>query len=228
MSGIQVRQLGLQPYLPVLKAMRAFTDTRTMETPDQLWCLQHYPVFTQGQAGKAEHVLTPGNIPVIQVDRGGQVTYHGPGQIVIYILVNLKRRSLNVRQLVDGIESSVIALLADYGIEGRGREGAPGIFVDGGKICSLGLRIRRGSSYHGMAFNADLDLAPFGRINPCGYPGLVMTRLKDLLPGAEMPKVDVLATQLLDKLSVCLGFGGWWCETDDNSPVAMDEGRAAL
>ena len=208
-GSLEVCQLGLQAYLPVLEAMKAFTNERDGDTRDQLWLVQHEPVFTQGQAGKAEHLLMPGDIPVIKADRGGQVTYHGPGQIVVYVLVNLKRLSLNVGQLVCAIEISIKQLLADCGIAGVNRDKAPGVYVDEAKIASLGLRIRKGNSYHGLAFNAELDLEPFQRINPCGYPGLVMTRLKDLLPEDEMPSLEVLSEQLLDKLAANLGYDNW-------------------
>lgn len=195
--------------MPVFEAMKAYTETRNPDSPDQLWVVQHEPVFTQGQAGKAEHLLMPGDIPVVQVDRGGQVTYHGPGQIVIYVLVNLKRLSLNVRQLVCAIESSIKQMLADYGIAGETRDRAPGIYVHEAKIASLGLRIRKGNSYHGLALNADVDLEPFSRINPCGYPDLEMTRLKDLLPAGQMPPMDILEEQLLNKLTANLGYSAW-------------------
>ena len=204
-----VRQLGLQAYQPVFDAMKTFTNERDSDSPDELWLVEHQPVFTQGQAGKVEHLLMPGDIPVVKADRGGQVTYHGPGQIVIYVLVNLKRLRLNIRQLVCAIEISIKQLLADYGIEGVNRDKAPGVYVGEAKIASLGLRIRRGNSYHGLAFNAELDLEPFQRINPCGYPGLEMTRLKDLVPQAEMPSVETLSEQLLDKLAANLGYDSW-------------------
>ena len=209
MSSLAVCRPGLQPYVPVFEAMKAYTETRNSDSPDQLWVVQHEPIFTQGQAGKAEHLLMPGDIPVVQVDRGGQVTYHGPGQIVIYVLVNLKRLSLNVRQLVCAIESSIKLMLADCGIQGETRDRAPGVYVDETKIASLGLRIRKGNSYHGLALNADVDLEPFSRINPCGYPGLEMTRLKDLLPAGQMPPIDTLEEQLLDKLTANLGYRAW-------------------
>ena len=209
MPSLAVCQLGLQPYTPVFKAMKAYTETRDAETPDQLWVVQHEPVFTQGQAGKAEHLLMPGDIPVVQVDRGGQVTYHGPGQIVVYTLVNLKRCSLNVRQLVCALESSIKQVLGDYGIAGSTRDRAPGIYVDEAKIASLGLRIRRGNSYHGLALNADVDLEPFKRINPCGYPDLAMTSMKDLLPAGQMPTIGELEDKLFDKLSANLGYERW-------------------
>ena len=180
-----LRELGLVDYEPTLAAMQQFTDTRTPDTPDELWLLQHPPVFTQGQAGKAEHVLAPGDIPVIQVDRGGQVTYHGPGQWVLYLLVDLRRHHLGVRDLVDLIEHSVQQLLQRYGISAAAQSGAPGVYVAGHKIASLGLRVRRGCSYHGLSLNVDLDLEPFQRINPCGFKDLQVTSMRQLLPGAD-------------------------------------------
>ena len=177
-----LRELGLADYVPTLDAMRTFTDERGAETPDELWLLQHPRVFTQGQAGKAEHVLAPGDIPVVQVDRGGQVTYHGPGQWVLYLMVDLRRRHMGVRDLVDVIEQGIVALLAQYGITAKGQKGAPGVYVDGAKIASLGLRVRRGCSYHGLSLNVDMDLEPFSRINPCGYEGLAVTSMAQLLP----------------------------------------------
>ena len=177
-----LRSLGLQPYQPVLASMHAFVADRAAATIDELWVLQHAPVFTQGQAGKAEHLLNPGTIPVVQSDRGGQVTYHGPGQAVVYFLLDVRRREAGVRVLVDLIEQSVLRVLASYGIEGHLRAGAPGVYVAERKIAALGLRIRRGSSLHGLSFNIDMDLEPFRRINPCGYAGLQCTQLRDLLP----------------------------------------------
>ncbi len=209
MASLAVCQLGVQRYAPVFQAMKSYTEARHKDSPDQLWLVQHEPVFTQGQAGKPEHLLTPGNIPVIQVDRGGQITYHGPGQIVVYLLVNLKRLSLNVRQLVCAIELGIKQVLADYGIEAVTRDSAPGVYVGEAKIASLGLRIRKGNSYHGLALNADLDLEPFQRINPCGYQGLAMTRIKDLLPVDEMPALEVLEAQLITRLTANLGYAGW-------------------
>src|SRR5690606_22378672 len=174
-SSLVVRDLGRQSYEPVWRAMQRFTDARDDGTPDELWLVEHDPVFTQGQAGKAEHVLAAGDIPVVPVDRGGQVTYHGPGQRVMYPLVDLRRAKLGVRQLVDGIEQAVIDTLAVWNIAAARREGAPGIYVDGAKIMALGLRIRRGCSFHGLAFNVDMDMAPYRRINPCGFQGLDVT-----------------------------------------------------
>ncbi|MEH3775826.1 lipoyl(octanoyl) transferase LipB [Enterobacter asburiae] len=175
---ILVRHLGLQPYEPVSRAMHDFTDSRDDSTPDEIWLVEHLPVFTQGQAGKAEHLLMTGDIPVIQSDRGGQVTYHGPGQQVMYVLLNLKRRKLGVRELVTLLEQTVVNTLAEYGIDAHPRADAPGVYVGEMKICSLGLRIRKGCSFHGLALNINMDLAPFQRINPCGYAGMEMTQMR--------------------------------------------------
>ncbi|MBS0213799.1 MAG: lipoyl(octanoyl) transferase LipB [Proteobacteria bacterium] len=183
MSGVRewiVRDLGRQPYAPVWRAMQAFTDARDETTTDELWLVEHAPVFTLGQAGRPEHVLAPGDIPVLQVDRGGQVTYHGPGQIVAYPLVDLRRIKFGVRELVTRIEQAVIDVLADWNIHGERRDGAPGVYVAGAKIAALGLRVRRGCSFHGLAFNVAMDLSPFLRINPCGYQGLQVTCVLDL------------------------------------------------
>ncbi|MEE4144358.1 MAG: lipoyl(octanoyl) transferase LipB [Halieaceae bacterium] len=187
--GVLQRELGLAEYEPTLQDMKDLTDRRGPEDPDQLWLLQHPRVFTQGQAGKAEHVLAPGDIPVIQVDRGGQVTYHGPGQWVLYLMIDLRRRSWGVRDLVNLIESSLVQLLAEYDIVAAPRPEAPGVYVDGAKIASLGLRVRRGCSYHGLSLNVDMDLEPFGRINPCGYQGLQVTSMARLLGAVDMTAV---------------------------------------
>jgi lipoyl(octanoyl) transferase len=192
-----IRQLGQQPYEPVSRAMHDFTDARDETTPDEIWLVEHPGVFTQGQAGKAEHLLVPGDIPVIQSDRGGQVTYHGPGQQVMYVLLNLRRRKLGVRELVTILEQTVVNTLADIGIEAYPRADAPGVYVAGRKICSLGLRIRKGCSFHGLALNIDMDLSPFLRINPCGYAGLEMTQVKDLKPGMTVADVQ---PRLISKL----------------------------
>lgn len=185
-ADILCRRLGEVDYLPCLEAMKQFTDSRGAQTPDELWLLQHPRVFTQGQAGKAEHVLAAGAIPVVQADRGGQVTYHGPGQWVLYLLVDLRRRQLGVRALVTLIEESIVELLAGYGIEAAPRPDAPGVYVAGAKIASLGLRVRRGCSYHGLALNVDMDLAPFAGINPCGQQGLQVTSMAACLPAANL------------------------------------------
>lgn len=189
---IQIRQLGLQPYEPISQAMHDFTDTRDETTADEIWLVEHERVFTQGQAGKAEHVLVPGDIPVIQSDRGGQVTYHGPGQQVMYVLLNLKRRKLGVRELVTILEQTVVNTLTELQIEAYPRADAPGVYVDGRKICSLGLRIRKGCSFHGLALNIDMDLSPFLRINPCGYAGLEMTQVSSLRAGTSLEDVQPL------------------------------------
>jgi lipoyl(octanoyl) transferase len=193
---IVLRELGQVEYQPTLQAMQDFTDSRSPDTPDELWLLQHPRVFTQGQAGKAEHLLHPGDIPVIQVDRGGQVTYHGPGQWVLYLMVDLRRRHDGVRDLVDLIERSIVMLLAEYGVEAKPRPEAPGVYVDGAKIASLGLRVRRGCSYHGLALNVDMDLEPFQRINPCGYAGLEITSMARLLP-AQTLDIEAIGRRLL-------------------------------
>ncbi len=198
---IRIRRLGVQPYEPVWRAMQAFTAARDDATPDELWLVEHPPVFTLGLNAKPEHLLAPGGIPVVKVDRGGQVTYHGPGQIVLYPLLDLNRLGIGVRELVRRMEQAVIALLAAHGIAAEGREDAPGVYVDGAKIAALGLRVRRGRSYHGLALNVDLDLEPFGRINPCGYPGMAVTRTRDLdIAGDAAAVGEALAAHLLDVL----------------------------
>ncbi len=197
-----VRQFAeLQPYEPAWQAMQTLTAERDEQTTDEIWLLQHEPVFTQGQAGKAEHLLNTGDIPVVQVDRGGQVTYHGPGQLIVYLMLDLRRRKLGVRDLVDIIEQSIVDLLAEYGIQAYPKPDAPGVYVNEQKICSLGLRIRRGCSFHGLALNLDMDLEPFLRINPCGYAGLQMTQLRTQSPQADLAAVpDNLVKHLVKKL----------------------------
>ncbi|MEH6634933.1 MAG: lipoyl(octanoyl) transferase LipB [Halioglobus sp.] len=195
-----LRELGQVEYAPTLAAMKQFTDERTAETADELWLLQHPRVFTQGQAGKAEHVLAPGDIPVIQVDRGGQVTYHGPGQWVVYLLVDIRRQQLGVRGLVDLIERSIVQLLREYAIHAVARAGAPGVYVGEEKIAALGLRIRRGCSYHGLSLNVDMDLEPFQRINPCGYQDLRVTSMaKQLSP--NVVQMNTVGQRLLAVLA---------------------------
>lgn len=176
---MKVRYLGLAPYDEVYQAMQAFTETRTETTEDELWVVEHLPVYTQGQNGKPEHILNPHGIPIVQVDRGGQVTYHGPGQIIIYTLINFKQRNCGVRSLIRALENAVIKTLADYGIQGLGDVSAPGVYVDGKKISALGLRIRKGAVYHGLSLNVDMDLTPFLGINPCGYQGLEVIQMSD-------------------------------------------------
>jgi lipoyl(octanoyl) transferase len=203
------RWLGRVEYEPTWRAMQRFTDERGGDTPDEVWFLEHPPVFTQGMAGKAEHVLAAGDIPVVQIDRGGQVTYHGPGQLVVYPLLDLRRRGLGVRELVVALEQAVIALCSGHGIEAAGRRDAPGVYVDGRKLASIGLRVRRGASYHGLALNVDGDLEPFARINPCGYAGLEMTRLADLGVTLDLREAaDALAPRLARSLG--LEWPGEW------------------
>ena len=181
-----VRHLGLAEYASTYQAMRRFTDTREMRTPDELWVLEHPPVYTVGIAGRAEHFPRSGEVPVERVDRGGQITYHGPGQAIVYTLIDLARRGLTVRGMVSLIEQAVIEVLAAHGVGAERRNGAPGLYVDGAKIAALGLRVRRGCCYHGVALNVDMDLAPFSAIDPCGYPGLAVTqtRAHGVLAGA--------------------------------------------
>lgn len=202
----RVRTLGREPYEPVWRAMQRFTDGRDETTVDELWLVEHDPVFTLGQAGKPEHVLAPGDIPVIHVDRGGQVTYHGPGQIVAYPLLDLRRLKLGVRQYVDRIEQALIDTLADWAITAGRLEGAPGVYVDGRKIAALGIRVRRGCSFHGLAFNVDMDLEPFGRINPCGYAGLQVTSMVELLGGSADSSLDAVQSRLLEHLAAQFGL----------------------
>jgi len=202
-SPLIVRQLGLQDYEPIWQAMQRFTDTRDDTTADELWLVEHKPVFTQGQAGKEEHILMPGDIPVVKVDRGGQVTYHGPGQQVIYLMLNIRKRKLGVRHLVNAMEESVVALLAQYGITAYPKPDAPGVYVKEKKVCSLGLRIRNGCSFHGLALNVNMDLAPFQRINPCGYAGMEMIDTARLNGPQSLDEAgSKLTALLLDALSI--------------------------
>ena len=201
MNGPVIRHLGRVPYEPTWRAMEKFTLERGPGTPDEIWFLEHPPVFTLGMAGKMEHVLAPGDIPVVQIDRGGQVTYHGPGQLVVYPLLDLRRLKLGVRELVEALEDSVIDTLQGYGIQARNRRDAPGVYVDARKVCSIGIRVRRGCSYHGIAFNVAMDLEPFQRINPCGYAGLEMTQVSALGGPASVQQVaEDLAPALLGRL----------------------------
>ncbi len=191
---------GLQDYLATLNAMRVFTDARGDETLDELWLLQHPPVFTLGQAGRLEHLLDPGDIPVIQVDRGGQITYHGPGQLIAYLMLDLRRVGLGVKRLVNLLEQSVIDLLGTYGIDAARRQDAPGVYVADAKIASLGLRIRNGCSYHGLALNVAMDLEPFRRINPCGYAGLAITQISDLVTGVSVAEAGSALVETLGRV----------------------------
>lgn len=196
---IVIRDLGLVEYLPTWQAMQNFTASRDEYSVDEIWMLEHHPVFTQGQAGNAEHLLGTGDIPVVQVDRGGQVTYHGPGQLVVYLLLNLRRKKFGVKELVARMEASIVELLASYGVEAYARADAPGVYVNDAKICSLGLRVRKGCSFHGLAFNLDMDLEPFNRINPCGYAGMTVTRLKNLVDTLDRESVKDSLTEILVK-----------------------------
>jgi len=200
--------LGRTTYQDVFTAMRDFTDQRNGDTPDEIWLTEHEPVFTQGQAGKAEHLLMPGDIPVVQSDRGGQVTYHGPGQLVAYLLFDLRRLQLTVRGLVSGIEQAVTETLADYGIAAAPRPDAPGVYVDGAKIASLGLRVRRGCSYHGLSLNVNMDLEPFSRINPCGLQGMEVVQVADLLGPDQIENRDLgrVSEDVLESLARVYGL----------------------
>lgn len=205
-----VRQLGRRDYLPVYHAMQQFNTNRDASSEDEIWLVEHPPVFTQGLNGKPQHIHDPGPIPVVPVDRGGQVTYHGPGQLVAYLLLDLKRLGLGVRGIVTHIEEAIIQLLADYGIQAVSRPDAPGVYVEGNKIAALGLRIKRGCSYHGLSLNVDMDLSPFKRINPCGYADLAVTQLKDL--GVTQPLTNV-ASSLITQLCVQLGYNNYSSQT---------------
>jgi lipoyl(octanoyl) transferase len=208
-----VKHLGLQPYVKTWQAMQDYTNERDASSSDQLWLLEHPPVYTLGQAGKPEHLLRPGSIPVVNSDRGGQVTYHGPGQLIAYLLLDLRRAHMGVRGLVTKLETAVITLLQDYGIKSSSRKDAPGVYIDSSKVASLGLRVRRGCSYHGLSLNVDMDLTPFSRINPCGYPGLQVTQLADLKIEPDIPR---LGRELAQHLA--LGLGYTLCFVDSGKP----------
>jgi lipoyl(octanoyl) transferase len=202
-AALIIRDLGQVDYTSTWQRMQQFTDQRDDSTIDEIWLLEHPPVFTQGQAGKAEHLLFPGEIPVVQVDRGGQVTYHGPGQLVAYVLLNIKRRNLGVRQLVNLIEQSIIDTLAANQVNAYAKSDAPGVYVDEKKVASLGLRVRKGCTFHGLALNVDMDLSPFSRINPCGYAGMQMVQSKDLGgPVSMLQAKQQLTAQLVKLLNV--------------------------
>jgi lipoyl(octanoyl) transferase len=198
-----IRRRGLCDYEPIWHEMQSFTLQRDADTPDEIWLLQHPPVFTLGRNAKQEHILNPGNIPVIPIDRGGQVTYHGPGQLMIYTLVNLKRLGLGIRDFVTRLEQAVIDLLAEYDIEAHGRRDAPGVYVGDAKIAALGLRVKHGCTYHGLALNIDMDLSPFDRINPCGYAGLPVTQLQDL---GISDSIENISDRFLEHLLANLGY----------------------
>ena len=199
-KSLIIRNLGRCDYQATFDAMHQFTNDRTDVSADEIWLVEHHPVFTQGQAGKIEHLLNTGDIPVVQSDRGGQVTYHGPGQQVAYILINLRRKKLSVRDLVSHIENTIINTLSQFGITSNARPDAPGVYVDNRKICSLGLRIRRGCSFHGLALNINMDLTPFQRINPCGYAGMEMTQTALLNGPHELMDVQPVLIEELTKL----------------------------
>jgi lipoyl(octanoyl) transferase len=200
-TPILVRRLGRVDYAPTFKAMQDFTAARTADTADELWLVEHPPVFTQGLAGKAEHLLADVGIPVVQIDRGGQVTYHGPGQIVVYLLLDLRRRGFKVRELVNRMEQALIDCLADYGVSAQRKDGAPGVYVGDAKIAALGLRIKNGCSYHGLSLNVDMDLTPFRAINPCGYAGMEVIQLRDFAnPGNLADVQDKLLAHLQAQL----------------------------
>lgn len=200
---IIIRDLGMQDYEPTWKKMQDFTAARDENSNDELWCLQHPPVFTMGLNGKKEHLLNIKDIPVINIDRGGQVTYHGPGQLVIYTLIDLQRLGIGVKELVSIIENSIIKLLQQYSIEAQGKENAPGVYVDGAKIAALGLRIKKNKSYHGLSLNIDMDLTPFQQINPCGYAGMAVTQITDLKSGLDLMRIK---KDLVNHLSQLLGY----------------------
>ena len=200
-GGPGVKLLGRVDYADTVEAMRRFTEQRTNDTPDEIWVCEHAPVYTQGVAGRAEHVLDPHGIPVVATNRGGQVTYHGPGQVVAYPLVDLKRAGYGIREMVRRLEQGVIDLLDSYGIGGERREGMPGVYVGGAKVAAIGLRVSRGCTYHGVSLNSHVALEPFSRINPCGYPGLASTRLVDLGVGDN---VGLVRDKLAQSLQRCL------------------------
>ena len=207
---LHIRRLGRVPYEPTWHAMRDQTLARTgdagAEAPDELWLLEHPPVFTQGQAGKPEHLLQDIGVPVVPIDRGGQITYHGPGQVVIYLLLDLQRRQIKVRDLVHRIEQAVINLLAEYGVQAERRAGAPGVYVSDAKVAALGLRIRNGCSYHGVSLNVDMDLSPFAAINPCGYAGMAVTKLRELGVNVKVSDAgDALLRHLKNQLETSHG-----------------------
>jgi len=202
MPTLTIRQLGLQEYEPCWHAMQAFTEQRDAATSDEIWCVEHPPVFTLGRAGRREHIHNVGDIPVVHVDRGGQITYHGPGQVVLYLLIDLKRRSWGIRHLVSLLETAIIEMLAAYQIDAATKEGAPGVYVNGDKIAALGMRVRKGCTFHGLSLNVAMNLTPFSQIDPCGYPGLAVTQTNQLsnLTDPAQAERDLLAhlTHLLE------------------------------
>ena len=200
-----VKNLGEKPYAETWQAMKSFTDSRDECAVDEFWYVQHPPVYTLGQAGKVEHLLTPGDIPIVHSDRGGQVTYHGPGQLVCYLLLDIRRRQLGVRDLVTAIEQSIVQLIKSYGVAAEAKPEAPGVYVDGRKLAALGLRIRKGCSYHGLSLNVDMDLGPFSNINPCGIEGLEVVDMKRL--GIDRPMAKIME-ELTDILAQQIGYDG--------------------
>ncbi|MDP4743458.1 MAG: lipoyl(octanoyl) transferase LipB [Porticoccaceae bacterium] len=206
--GLKVRRLGLQDYVPLWHAMRYLAEHPRPGRDDEIWMLSHKPVFTQGQAGRAEHILDAGDIPIVQIDRGGQVTYHGPGQLVGYLLIDVKRRKMGVRELVDLIEEAIVEALATFGISGERRPDAPGVYVNGAKIAALGLRIKNGLSYHGLSLNVDMDKSPFDRIKPCGFEDLKVTQVADLIGkiDAERNLMQEVSSALIAALLTRLGY----------------------
>jgi lipoyl(octanoyl) transferase len=213
---VHVRHLGIQPYTTAWQAMREFTDARDQTTADELWLVEHPSVFTLGRNGSPDHILQAGDIPVVESDRGGQVTYHGPGQLVVYTLLDLQRLGIGVKTLIHGLEHALVRTLAGFGIRGEPLAGAPGVYVDGAKIASLGLRVRKGCSFHGLSLNVDMDLEPFQRINPCGYAGLRVTSLAGL--GVDIPMAQV-ATALITEITREFGYSG-------NKPISGISPRA--
>ncbi len=202
-ESVIVKHLGCQDYEPIWQQMKLFTHNRYEHAPDEIWILEHAPVFTQGQAGKPEHILDAGSIPIVQSDRGGQVTYHAPGQLIIYFLTDLHRKNLNIRQFIDILEQAVIEFLNLFDIKATTKLGAPGVYIDAAKICSVGIRVRHGRTYHGLSLNVAMDLEPFTRINPCGYAGMRMAQIKDYVPEIT---VETAAQQLLPILERKLGY----------------------
>jgi lipoyl(octanoyl) transferase len=217
---LRIRQLGVVEYTPIWEAMQRFTNERDADTDDEIWLLEHKPVFTQGQAGKPEHLIATGDIPVVQADRGGQVTYHGPGQLVAYLLIDLKRNQIGVRDLVTLMEQEIVRLLADLNINAAPRADAPGVYIEpaatGAKIAQLGLRVRRGCSFHGLSLNVDMDMEPFQRINPCGYIGMDVTSIAQ--QRGDTPTVEVVGTQLAKQIAVQLGYNADHVLIDSNLP----------
>lgn len=214
MPELIVRKLGLQPYIPIFESMQLFTEQRDSSSADELWFLEHEPVYTQGRSGKPDYLLNTGEIPVVQIDRGGQVTYHGPGQITVYTMLDIKRLGLNVRQLVTLIETAVVNTLSHWGINSEPRADAPGVYVDGAKIAALGLRIRKGCSYHGLNFNISMDMTPWSGINPCGL-GVEVTQLSELMSKDDMPEMAQVESSLLQELMPLLGYNAIPSVTDE-------------